>query len=119
MVTSGLASLSSLTAEEIVVVELQPGEQADDSDGALQRRSNRALDRDDLRFVRLLRVEESTPPAGTSFNEFRAAYQPPRLIFTCPHCHEGDAIPVRTENLSDYKKRGGKLTVLADIELRG
>ncbi len=117
MVTEGLASLSSVIRDEIVVAEMAPQEFDDEGGNAFQGRINSLLDRTDLRFVRLRRVETATPPAGSSFQDFRQTYAPPRLVFACPRC-DLDALAERSVTPSDYKRAGGTLTVVADLEIR-
>ncbi|HEU4704503.1 MAG TPA: hypothetical protein VFS45_02170 [Sphingomicrobium sp.] len=118
MTTTGLVSLSSVARDEIVVVKLEPAEFADDTGLAVQTRLNSLLERDDLRFVRLRRADAAAPTGGISFQDFQKAYQPPRLIFACPKCDVGDASQLTSETPSSYKRGGGKLTVLAGIDLR-
>jgi hypothetical protein len=117
MVTAGLASLSSVSKDEIVVSELEPTEFTDETGLAFQSRMNQSLGRHDLRFVRLRRVESNESPEGVTFQDFRQQYSQPILIFACPQC-DCDAVSVRDETLSNYERSGGKLTVLLDRELR-
>lgn len=117
MVTDGFASLSSIIRDEIVVAEMAPQEFDDEKGKAFQGRINSILDRTDLRFVRLRRVENVTSPAGSSFQNFRQSYAPPRLVFVCPRC-DFDAVAERSATPSDYKRAGGTLTVVADLEIR-
>jgi hypothetical protein len=118
MVTAGLASLSSICADEIVVAEMNVEEVEDEAGDGYQRRINGLLGRDDLRFVRLRRVEPAFLGAGISFQEFRRAYAPPRLVFECPHCGL-DAMETRLETPTDYRRGGGTLTIVPDLDLRG
>jgi hypothetical protein len=117
MVTLGLASLSSIVANEIVVAEMIGGELADGESDALQNRINRLLVRDDLRSLRLRRVEAAPASAGTSFQQFRQAYSPPRLVFQCPRC-ASDAIASRSHTPTGYTRSGGVLTVLPELDVR-
>lgn len=118
MVTNGIASLSSVIADEIVVANLSASEIEDRAGQNFEARINSLLHRDDLRFVQLRRVEEITLPAGLTFQAYRKAFVPPRLVFACPRCG-ADAIAVRTESPTEYKRNGGTLTVMADLELCG
>jgi hypothetical protein len=118
MVTFGIASLSSMTTNEIVVVEAEPAEWSDETGERLQVRVNEQLGRLDLRFVRLLRADETAANDGVSFQEFRNTYRPRRLIYACPNCGAGEATPVGEQTPSDYQGDGGKLTVLAELEVR-
>ena len=103
-----LASLSSLTTNEIVVVEAEPADWSDETEQCLQVRVNEQLDRLDLRFVRLLRAEESEATEGVSFQDFLNRYRPRRLIYACPNCVAGEATPVREQTPSDYQRDGGR-----------
>lgn len=118
MTTIGLVSLSSIVKDEIVVAKLEPADLADDTGLGVQTRLNSLLERDDLRFVRLRRAEVVAPAEGMSFQDFREVYQPPRLIFACPKCDVGDASQLTSETPSAYERGGGKLIVLAGIEVR-
>lgn len=117
MATAGLAALSSIILDEIVVAEMAPEEFEDGGEKAFQCRINTFLARNDLRFVHLRRVEDTTPPAGSSFQDFRQAYVPPRLVFVCPRCGL-NAVAERSTTPSDYQKADGTLTVVADLEIR-
>jgi hypothetical protein len=118
MVTTDLESLSSISNNEIVVVERQSDEFGDDRDARLEARGNASLGRDDLRVIRLLRGEEIELPQGLSFQEFRKKYRPPQLICACPKCGHGEAMEVRSISPSAYQGGGGILTVPPTLELR-
>ena len=119
MVTMGLTSLSSITHNEIVVAEAQSHELLDADGGAIVGRVSALLERDDLRFVRPLRSKTAEVKAGLSFQAFREEYQPPFLIFSCPHCVVGEAEIESPLSLDAFRREGGKLTVLPDLEVRG
>lgn len=55
--------------------------------------------------VPLIRADD-TNPATSNFSVFRRAYQPPRLIYGCPHCG-GEASAVGRESPAEYIGRGG------------
>ena len=118
MVTNGIAALSSVAADEIVVAEQDASELGDPSGRIFEARINSLLHRDDLRYVQLRRLDEAPIPAGLSFRDFRKAHAPPRAIYGCPRCGS-DAIAVRMNSPAEYRHRGGTLTVTADFELRG
>ena len=118
MVTMDLESLSSISANEIVVVERQSDEFRDDRDARLESRVNESLGRDDLRIIHLLRGEEITLPQVLSFQEFRKKYHPPQLIYACPKCGHGEAMAIRSTSPSAYQREGGILTVPPTLELR-
>lgn len=118
MATMGLASLTSITANELVILEAEPAEWTDQAGQLIESRVNMLLGRDDLRFVRLLRVEEIAYPEGLSFQDFRKLYREPRLTFSCPKCGVGEAVSGRSLELSEYQQEGGQVTVLGELELR-
>jgi hypothetical protein len=118
MVTMGIGSLCSIVTEQIVVAELLPTELGDATGHAFEKRVNQILERDDLRYVPLLRAEEAASDMGASFAEFRAAYRQPRLIYACPYCG-AEAVSVGVEAPADFQKGGGKIINLTEIELRG
>ena len=119
MVTSGLIALASVAKPEVVIAEAVKDdfERADELGSTVQRRLSAALSRDDLRFVALLRAEGQNLPSGMSFQEFRAAYRPPRLIYACPHCPAGEASPDATRSFEDFEAEGGQLTTIGDLAL--
>lgn len=118
MVTIGIVSLSSIAADEIVVAELTANELATNATQAFENRINSLLHRDDLRAVQVRRQEPAAIPAGLPFQDFQKAYKPPALVFACPHC-DADAVVVRTDGPTNYRRNGGKITVVADFEVRG
>ena len=118
MVTDGLAQLSSNVANEVVVAALKPSEFSDWSGLELQDRINRQLGRDDLRYVRLIRAEAAPIKPGTSLKKFRNEWAPPVVVFSCPKCEGGEATEWRKDTPSAFKNGAGKLTVLAEIEIR-
>lgn len=117
MVTTGLGSLSSVVANEIVLAELDASELTDRPADAFERRINELLGRDDLRSVQLLRVERQDIPPELSFQEFQRAYSPPRLIFACPRCN-ADSTVVRTESTQLYERSGGTIRLIGHLTLR-
>jgi len=117
MATAGLVSLTSVAANEIVICEAEPAEWSDETGQRLEARINTALSRDDLRFLRLLCVEETVFPAGLSFQEFRKVYRAPRLTYSCPKCGVGEIVSDREITPSEYRSEGGQLTVLGELEL--
>jgi hypothetical protein len=118
MATTGLASLTSSTANEIAVFEAEPAEWSDQTGSSIEVRINKLLGRDDLRFVQLIRAEEISYPEGVSFQDFRKLYREPRLIYSCPKCGVGEAVSDRSLTLSEYRDEGGQLTLLGELEFR-
>jgi hypothetical protein len=117
MVTAGIASLSSVVANEIIVADLNASELGDPSGENFQNRINRLLRRGDLRLVQLRRTEATAGSAGSTFQAFQKTYAPPRLVFACPRC-DADAVAIRTQTPTNYKRGGGMITVMADLEVR-
>jgi len=118
MATMGLASLTSVVADEIVILESEQSECCDKTGRGLEARANRMLSRHDLRFVRLLHAEKIEPSAGQSFQEFREVYRAPNLTYSCPKCGVGEAVAGRSATLSEYRSEGGQFTVFGELELR-
>lgn len=118
MVTAGWISLTSIDKPEIVVTQTTAAEHhaiAQGHDGYLQveSRINAALGRTDLRCAWLARVEESSPMIqGTTFQEFRKSYQPPRLLFRDILGHESLASEASRTTRSEFERGGGKVLVL-------
>lgn len=117
MGTWGLASLTSTTANEIVILKAEPPEWNDETGQMLEARVNKQLSRDDLRFVRLLRAEEIACPARMSFQDFHKIYRAPRLTYLCPKCGVGEAVSGRSVEPSEYQREGGCVTLLGELEL--
>ena len=118
MATAGLASVSSISKSEIVVGAMTPPELADETGLLFENRMNAELGRDDLRFARLLRIDQADSPAGLSFQEFQKVYVAPRLVFACPRCVSEEALQTEHQTLADYQHAGGIFTMRTDIELR-
>ena len=118
MDTMNLVSLSSMFADEVVVVEATGSEWIDESGQMIESRANRSLSRTDLRFVRLLRAAYTTTAKERDFQEFLKAHRPPSLIYACPKCSGGEAVEGITLSLAEYVRNGGLVTVLGDLELR-
>lgn len=117
MLTAGLATLSSAIKREIVIAELDATELADHSGLIFENRINSLLHRDDLRFLKLSRVDRVALPNGLSFQEFRERYSSPRLVFACPTCG-ADATAVGAVAPAEFKRNGGTLTALDGLEVR-
>ncbi|MCX4155384.1 MULTISPECIES: hypothetical protein [Paraburkholderia] len=118
MATLGWVSLTSTDRPEIVVTQATAEEFraiADDLDGYLgvEHRVNTALKRCDLKCSWLVRVENVTSSAeGLSFQEFRKAYQPPKLFFRdILHC-DSLAVEVSRTTRSEFERNGGKFIIL-------
>lgn len=93
--SGGLFSASSGRTDEVFVLEATPEEWKDfDRAGAAlaEQRIARETSRDDLRVIRLLRIE-SALSAGRemSLAQFKAAYRPPVMLYSCACCEAGEA----------------------------
>lgn len=117
MVTDGWLSLTSVAQPVIVITQATADEYraiAQSNDGYLtvEHRVNAALGRTDLRCSWLVGVEETTKPAGgTSFQEFRKSYQPPKLLFRDILAQESLASEVSRTTRSEFERNGGKVIV--------
>ena len=93
--TGGLFSASSGKADEVLLFEAKPEEWKDfDRAGATlaEQRIARELGRDDLRVIRLLRIESAlTTGQGMSFADFKKSYRPPVMVYSCACCAEGES----------------------------
>jgi hypothetical protein len=118
MTTSGLASLSSHVCNEVVIAEMSASEFADTTGRVLEERINRQLRRSDLRSIQVLRSEPAPIADGLSFQEFRKVYEPPRLVFACPDCDEGEGTKIASLSPAAFIAQGGKVTNLTERELR-
>ena len=117
MVTMDLCSLTSMAANEVVILDAELTEWSDPTGQRLEARVNKQLGRDDLRFIRLLGAEEIAYPAGLSFQDFRKVYRDARLTYSCPKCSVGEAVSGRSLTFTEYQHEGGQLTVLGELEL--
>ena len=91
----GLFSASSGRTDEVFVFEATPEEWKDfERAGATlaEQRIARKMGRDDLRVVRLRRIE-SALSAGKemSLAQFKAAYRVPVMVYSCAFCAEGES----------------------------
>ena len=117
--TSGLYSASSVSKKEVVVAEAEAEEWDRDDGDAFARRLNDELQRNDLVFVRLLRVEEhSEMHPGELPIDFMNRYRRPTLYFSCPHCADGESTVVEELEPSEFRAAGGAINLVGDLELR-
>lgn len=119
--TDGLISAAACGGMKVVVAEATSSEWrsigAGDSREALDR-LRRESGLDDLQMPMMIRVEGGvTPPAGTSFAEFRKQYQPPIIVYRCPCCAVGEATETASHTLPDFADLGGQLAVIGDLVL--
>lgn len=111
----GMVALSSLDGPEIMLAMLSEKERrvAFESAGeACEARVNSSLNRRDLRFVRMGRVERETIGRRATFEEFRKNYKKPKYIYIDIMEPGGEAVPVRDESTEDFIKNGGRIAWL-------
>lgn len=113
-VTSGLVSLTSVDASEIVAELHLPEEiylrERPESAKECEARINQELGRNDLRVITLLRTESDTINAsGMSFQEYLAIAKAPRLFYRDIYSEDGEATVVREESIEQFLKSGGIL----------
>lgn len=116
MVTADLGSLSSIISAEVVLAERKTGETFNQRSDMFESRINKLLERNDLRFVRLRRIEQEDIPDGLSFQEYKKAYSPPRRVFVCPRCG-ADCFAIKTESPEAFEQGGGTLKLIGDLTL--
>jgi hypothetical protein len=121
--TMGLGSLASCAANEIVLAEIQPDEWNSFEQGGSAQFEARVcgeLRRKDLRVVRLLRsVDVSAPGVGVDFRDFRKAYRPPELFFSCPCCSQGESKLMEELTVEQFVKSGGRVITTGRLSLAG
>lgn len=119
--TDGLFSASSCKKNEVVIVEADSAEWSDFvRAGAvgIEKRLARQLARDDLRILRLLRIErEKSAGAGLSFNDFKKAYKPPALIYSCVCCADGESSAIEEVAVNDFRNSGGQIIAVGRLVL--
>jgi hypothetical protein len=118
MATMGWISLTSVVGPEIVVTQLTPGEfeiaAADSFEYVrVEDRVNAILCRDDLRVPWLERIERRGPQAtDLSWEEFRNAYRPARLLYRDILVSESLAEEAYRQSRKQFEHDGGRLWVL-------
>ena len=84
----------------------------------LQHRIGAELGRHDLKMATVLRIESGNDmPAGTSFAEFRKAYRPPVLVYSCPCCGEGEATETEEFTVDGFAEIGGRILSVGELEI--
>lgn len=106
METEGLASLTCIDGNEVVVASLNANETPEEFEG----RVNAQLKRNDLRATKLVRVENETSSRSFSFQEFRKEYKSPTLYYNDIYSVGEEAIVNKEVTLSEFKSRGGRVT---------
>lgn len=119
--TVGLCSASCCDKSEVVILEAEPSEWNNfESAGILAIEERLALQfgRADLKVLRLLRVEhEITSGTGLSFRDFKKAYQPSVLVYSCACCAEGESRAIEELTVGDFQKLGGRIFVAGKLTL--
>lgn len=118
--TDGLYSATSCAANELVIAEATPDEwnEMGRGDGTLAERNlAQQLGRNDLKIVRLLRVEDTSSAKGLSFAEFQKVYKPPVLIYSCACCPNGESRAIEELSVVRFKKCGGRIELIGPFRL--
>lgn len=117
--TAGLCSASSCGKDELVIVEAEPSEWNDlnHTDAAVGNRIAEQLQRNDLKVVRLLRVERDSGATGLSFSDFRKSYKPPILIYSCACCANGESRAIDEVTVGDFQRAGGRIITTGRLVL--
>jgi hypothetical protein len=120
MATQGLASLTSVITNELILFEMTGSEWNNYSDQtSAEHRISILLKRDDLRAALFLRTEDTSPNGkGINFQEFRKNYKPPAVIYKCPICETGEAVSIEKQTIADYKNNGGTIICLNNLKIR-
>jgi hypothetical protein len=117
--TAGLGSAASCNREEVVIAAMLPEEWNRYDTYGRERFEARVAEetkRPDLRVAKLLRVEPRGPSAkGISFQEYAKVAKPPRLVYSCPCCGDGEATATEELEPDDFIARGGRIEFLGDL----
>jgi hypothetical protein len=71
---------------------------------------------DALHVLRIKRIEQnSKPPAGVPFSEFKKLYKSPTVIYVCPCCAGGDATETQEVTVSKFEGMGGRIIALGNL----
>ena len=119
MATDGLLCLTSVEHNEVVVADALGQELADLPTSDLAGRINRAMGRDDLRFIRLIEVLENAARTQHGFQASWEYCQPPRLRYSCPVCGAGMSDVIRELSPKQFALEGGRITPFGEVEVRG
>lgn len=111
--TAGLCSASTCKKNEIVVAEAEPVEwNTFEQAGAfeIEKRLARQLVRDDLRVLRLLRIErEDVAGTGISFRDFKKNHKPAVLVYSCACCRDGESRATEEKTVDEFQASGGRI----------
>jgi len=110
---AGLFSASSGATNEVFIAEATAAEWKDfDRAGATlaERRLCSEQGREDLRVIRLLRIESAlTGGQGMSFAQFKASYRAPVLLYSCACCENGECRTGETLSCAEFEQSGGRI----------
>jgi hypothetical protein len=121
MLTLGLASVTSCEKNEVVLAELTADEfrLAANGEQPFEQRLQNQLNRNDLRVVRLISVQDKpTPLHGERFQDFQKRYSPATLVYSCACCAEGISRVEREATVEEFEQSGGKISALGQLEIR-
>lgn len=111
--SAGLYSASSAAANELYIGEATEQEWKDfDRAGATQAEARLAREqsRDDLRVIRLLRIESAlTGGQGMSLAQFKAAHRPAVMLYSCACCGSGECRTEETLSFAEFVGAGGRI----------
>jgi hypothetical protein len=119
--TAGLCTASVCGRQEVVLAEAEPSEWNDfDKNGSasIEHRLRTQIGEDRLKIIRLLRVEKaaSVSAQGMSFQDFKKAYKPPTLIYSCACC-DGESRVVSEMSIEEFERTGGRLVPIGRLVL--
>ena len=121
--TAGLCSASCCDRNEVVIAEAESAEWNDFEQAGvseIEKRLARQLGRDDLRVLRLLKIErEESSPAGLGFRDFKKTYKPPVLVYSCACCRDGASRAIEEITVDEFQKSGGRVLVTGRLVLPG
>jgi len=119
--TAGLCSASSCDQNEVILVEADLSEWNDFEQrgaSAIECRLAKQLGRNDLKILRMLGIEqENVPVGGVSFRDFRKAYKPPVIVYTCACCSDGKSRSVAELTIEDFQEKGGRIMTTGRLTL--
>jgi hypothetical protein len=82
----------------------------------LQSRIVGASGVEDLHILLMRRIERGPEPAvGVPFSEFRKAYKPPVVIYSCPCCNSGDAVVTQEYSVPEFEELGGRVVTVGSL----
>lgn len=121
MVTAGWVSLTSVEKHEIVVTQMSGEEYRETATNPLEYqrvelRVNQLLNRTDLKIAWLAQVESDiTGVQGSSFQEFRKAYRPPKLFYRDIFGEGAVATVASIATLEQFEDTGGSFVILDEL----